>query len=202
MDSLAGASAGSSFSVAIARTIAASSGASLDAHGLDQPRRRGAEHAHQVLAALGVAAEPEQVVGDAARAGRCGARSTATGLPAGASSETGATGPSDRTQVSLLPPPRCIDTTQDVGGVGHPRQPAGHHGVAVAVGGGVDARARVRAARAGRRPSTGAVDSASAVLADELAGAGADLVDQRLALAARQLRAEDRHRAGAAGTPA
>ena len=32
-------------------------------------------------------------------------------MPAGASSDTVLTGPSDSTHVSLLPPPRCIDTT-------------------------------------------------------------------------------------------
>ena len=119
-----------------------------------------------------------------------GARSTATGLPAGASSDTGATGPSERIQVSLLPPPLCVETTEDVGGVGHPRQPAGHHGVAVAVGGGVGAdhdRARLEPCPGPHRRRR----QRQRRLADELAGAGADLVDQRLALAARQLRAED-----------
>ena len=62
-----------------------------------------------MLGALGVAAQPEQVLGHAARQVAARALRANRG-PGGASSVTGLTGPSDSTQVSLLPPPRCIDT--------------------------------------------------------------------------------------------
>ena len=75
-----------------------------------QARDDAAQQPHRVLGALGVAAQPEQVVGHAARqVGRPRARGR-IGDAGGASSVTALTGPSDSTQVSLLPPPRCIDT--------------------------------------------------------------------------------------------
>ena len=49
-----------------ARTSTDELGGVGEARGLGEPRGRGAEEAHEALAALGVAAQPEQVVGDAA----------------------------------------------------------------------------------------------------------------------------------------
>ena len=40
-------------------------------------------------------------------------RVSSIGAPAGRSSVTGLTGPSESTQVSLLPPPRCMETTRE-----------------------------------------------------------------------------------------
>ena len=67
-------------------------------------------------------------------AGRSPRAQRAIGDPAGASSVTGLTGPSESTQVSLLPPPRCIETIGTSCVLDDARQSAGHHDVGVARG--------------------------------------------------------------------
>ena len=77
----------------------------------------------------------------------------------GASSDIGLTGPSVSTHVSLLPPPRCIETIGTSPLRRNARQTARHHGVRVACGGDVHRAARADAAPASGRATPGAVES-------------------------------------------
>ena len=152
-----------------------------------------AQQARGRVAALAVAAEPEQVLGGARGERRVGARRGRRRRPCVDSSENSAlTGPSASTQVSFERPPRCIAITGEssspatrVRPPGMTRQPLG---VATAKTRRPTVRARARGARRcvaaprapapARRAPTPARRSAAAARADARA--------QRLALASAE----------------
>ena len=122
---------------------------------LRQPRQDRAQQPRGVLAALCVAAHPEQVLGRRgsrrrARCGRCRARRRRPG-----SSEKRSTGASDRTHVSLLPPPRWPETISRSVPAMRDRPPGMHAVVAAAVGGEEHPHHQRAALEAGRRPTPG-----------------------------------------------
>ena len=76
-----------------------------------KPNQNAPQHARQVLASLGITPEPEHMVGGAAGRSLTSPRFNSTGKSRGRCKLNVSTGPSERTQVSLLPPPRCMETT-------------------------------------------------------------------------------------------
>ena len=106
---------------------------------LGQPRIVGAQDAHRGFAALDIAAEPDQVVGGAARqAARpdCGRASR----PPAAAAMTRSTGLALTTQTSAAWPPRCMAMAVVSSGRADAGEAAGHDGPAVGGAGGIDAQ--------------------------------------------------------------
>ena len=101
---------------------------------IGQARHEAAQEPDDVLGALDVAAEPEQVFGDAAGELR-GGRLDAASDPRRTGVRRRSTGPSASIHVSLLLPPRCIETIGTSCGARHARQAARHHRERVAGGG-------------------------------------------------------------------